>query len=89
MPKRTWHRPSPVRRETVLTAVMDGFGTHGYFIGSLNVIAREAGGSLFQHFSGKLVSFICVAEQPSLRIYAPATTPEHSPLSPLANRLRC
>ncbi|MFJ3666856.1 TetR/AcrR family transcriptional regulator [Streptomyces sp. NPDC090106] len=72
MPTPTWTRLSPVRRERVLVAAMDEFGTHGYSTGSLNVIAREAGvakGSLFQYFSGKLDLFTYVAEQTSLRIY--------------------
>jgi AcrR family transcriptional regulator len=62
-----------VRRERVLVAAMDEFGTHGYSTGSLNVIAREAGvakGSLFQYFEGKLDLFAYVAEQTSLRVYA-------------------
>ncbi|MET7943123.1 TetR/AcrR family transcriptional regulator [Streptomyces sp. NPDC005302] len=73
MPTSTWTRLSPARRESVLVAAMDEFGTHGYSTGSLNVIAREAGvakGSLFQYFSGKLDLFTYVAEQTSLRIYA-------------------
>ncbi|MDR6979063.1 AcrR family transcriptional regulator [Streptomyces sp. 3330] len=73
MPTPTWTRLSPARRERVLVAAMDEFGTHGYSTGSLNVIAREAGvakGSLFQYFSGKLDLFTYVAEQTSLRIYA-------------------
>ncbi|MEV6015688.1 MULTISPECIES: TetR/AcrR family transcriptional regulator [unclassified Streptomyces] len=73
MPTSTWTRLSPVRRERVLVAAMDEFGTHGYSTGSLNVIAREAGvakGSLFQYFEGKLDLFAYVAEQTSLRIYA-------------------
>ncbi|MBK3646514.1 MULTISPECIES: TetR/AcrR family transcriptional regulator [Streptomyces] len=73
MPTVTWTRLSPARRERVLVAAMDQFGTHGYSTGSLNVIAREAGvakGSLFQYFSGKLDLFAYVAEQTSLRIYA-------------------
>ncbi|MGW3819181.1 TetR/AcrR family transcriptional regulator [Streptomyces sp. NPDC005046] len=73
MPTPTWTRLSPARRESVLVAAMDEFGTHGYSTGSLNVIAREAGvakGSLFQYFSGKLDLFTYVAEQTSLRIYA-------------------
>ncbi|MFD5814018.1 TetR/AcrR family transcriptional regulator [Streptomyces sp. NPDC127038] len=73
MPTPTWSRLSPARRERVLVAAMDEFGTHGYSTGSLNVIAREAGvakGSLFQYFSGKLDLFTYVAEQTSLRIYA-------------------
>ncbi|MEU4169160.1 TetR/AcrR family transcriptional regulator [Streptomyces sp. NPDC026665] len=72
MPTSTWTRLSPVRRERVLVAAMDEFGTHGYSTGSLNVIAREAGvakGSLFQYFEGKLDLFTYVAEQTSLRIY--------------------
>ncbi|MEV6196230.1 TetR/AcrR family transcriptional regulator [Streptomyces sp. NPDC051920] len=72
MPTPTWTRLSPVRRERVLVAAMDEFGTHGYSTGSLNVIAREAGvakGSLFQYFEGKLDLFTYVAEQTSLRIY--------------------
>lgn len=72
MPTSTWTRLSPVRRERVLVAAMDEFGTHGYSTGSLNVIAREAGvakGSLFQYFEGKLDLFAYVAEQTSLRIY--------------------
>ncbi|MFF3207469.1 TetR/AcrR family transcriptional regulator [Streptomyces sp. NPDC002962] len=72
MPTPTWTRLSPARRERVLVAAMDEFGTHGYSTGSLNVIAREAGvakGSLFQYFSGKLDLFTYVAEQTSLRIY--------------------
>ncbi|MGW1728566.1 TetR/AcrR family transcriptional regulator [Streptomyces sp. NPDC002306] len=73
MPTATWTRLSPSRRERVLVAAMDEFGTHGYSTGSLNVIAREAGvakGSLFQYFAGKLDLFTYVAEQTSLRIYA-------------------
>ncbi|MFD5813409.1 TetR/AcrR family transcriptional regulator [Streptomyces sp. NPDC059618] len=73
MPTATWTRLSPVRRERVLVAAMDEFGTHGYSTGSLNVIAREAGvakGSLFQYFEGKLDLFAYVAEQTSLRVYA-------------------
>ncbi|MET8946471.1 TetR/AcrR family transcriptional regulator [Streptomyces sp. NPDC004542] len=73
MPTPTWTRLSPARRERVLVAAMDEFGTHGYSTGSLNVIAREAGvakGSLFQYFSGKLDLFAYVAEQTSLRVYA-------------------
>ncbi|MGW1540097.1 TetR/AcrR family transcriptional regulator [Streptomyces sp. NPDC002309] len=73
MPTPTWTRLSPARRERVLVAAMDEFGTHGYSTGSLNVIAREAGvakGSLFQYFSGKLDLFTYVAEQTSLRIHA-------------------
>ncbi|WP_326783737.1 TetR/AcrR family transcriptional regulator [Streptomyces sp. NBC_00151] len=73
MPTSTWTRLSPVRRERVLVAAMDEFGTHGYSTGSLNVIAREAGvakGSLFQYFEGKLDLFAYVAEQTSLRVYA-------------------
>ncbi|MEV6618401.1 TetR/AcrR family transcriptional regulator [Streptomyces sp. NPDC051051] len=73
MPTPTWTRLSPARRERVLVAAMDEFGTHGYSTGSLNVIAREAGvakGSLFQYFSGKLDLFSYVAEQTSLRVYA-------------------
>ncbi|MET8099854.1 TetR/AcrR family transcriptional regulator [Streptomyces sp. NPDC005236] len=73
MPTPTWTRLSPVRRERVLVAAMDEFGTHGYSTGSLNVIAREAGvakGSLFQYFEGKLDLFAYVAEQTSLRVYA-------------------
>ncbi|MGW2915202.1 TetR/AcrR family transcriptional regulator [Streptomyces asoensis] len=73
MPTPTWDRLSPARRERVLVAAMDEFGTHGYSTGSLNVIAREAGvakGSLFQYFSGKLDLFAYVAEQTSLRVYA-------------------
>ncbi|MGW1070838.1 TetR/AcrR family transcriptional regulator [Streptomyces aureus] len=73
MPTPTWTRLSPARRERILVAAMDEFGTHGYSTGSLNVIAREAGvakGSLFQYFSGKLDLFTYVAEQTSLRIYA-------------------
>ncbi|MER6628043.1 TetR/AcrR family transcriptional regulator [Streptomyces sp. NPDC000987] len=73
MPTATWTRLSPTRRERVLIAAMDEFGTHGYSTGSLNVIAREAGvakGSLFQYFSGKLDLFSYVAEQTSLRVYA-------------------
>ncbi|MET7383284.1 TetR/AcrR family transcriptional regulator [Streptomyces sp. NPDC005526] len=73
MPTPTWTRLSPTRRERVLVAAMDEFGTHGYSTGSLNVIAREAGvakGSLFQYFSGKLDLFSYVAEQTSLRVYA-------------------
>ncbi|MFG2478809.1 TetR/AcrR family transcriptional regulator [Streptomyces fagopyri] len=73
MPTTTWTGLSPVRRERVLVAAMDEFGTHGYSTGSLNVIAREAGvakGSLFQYFAGKLDLFAYVAEQTSLRIYA-------------------
>ncbi|MFF8941835.1 TetR/AcrR family transcriptional regulator [Streptomyces sp. NPDC014864] len=73
MPTPTWSRLSPARRERVLVAAMDEFGTHGYSTGSLNVIAREAGvakGSLFQYFSGKLDLFSYVAEQTSLRVYA-------------------
>ncbi|WRZ88534.1 TetR/AcrR family transcriptional regulator [Streptomyces sp. NBC_01007] len=72
MPTSTWTRLSPVRRERVLVAAMDEFGTHGYSTGSLNVIAREAGvakGSLFQYFEGKLDLFAYVAEQTSLRVY--------------------
>ncbi|MEU8935100.1 TetR/AcrR family transcriptional regulator [Streptomyces sp. NPDC048409] len=72
MPTPTWTRLSPARRERVLVAAMDEFGTHGYSTGSLNVIAREAGvakGSLFQYFSGKLDLFTYVAEQTSLRVY--------------------
>lgn len=73
MPTPTWTRLSPARRERVLVAAMDEFGTHGYSTGSLNVIAREAGvakGSLFQYFSGKLDLFTYVAEQTSLRVHA-------------------
>ncbi|MFJ6836127.1 TetR/AcrR family transcriptional regulator [Streptomyces sp. NPDC091209] len=73
MPTSTWTRLSPVRRERVLVAAMDEFGTHGYSTGSLNVIAREAGvakGSLFQYFEGKLDLFAYVAEQTSLRVHA-------------------
>ncbi|WP_392959102.1 TetR/AcrR family transcriptional regulator [Streptomyces sp. LN245] len=73
MPTSTWTRLPPVRRERVLVAAMDEFGTHGYSTGSLNVIAREAGvakGSLFQYFEGKLDLFAYVAEQTSLRVYA-------------------
>jgi AcrR family transcriptional regulator len=73
MPTSTWTRLSPARRERVLVAAMDEFGTHGYSTGSLNVIAREAGvakGSLFQYFEGKLDLFAYVAEQTSLRVYA-------------------
>ncbi|MFE1291321.1 TetR/AcrR family transcriptional regulator [Streptomyces sp. NPDC058751] len=73
MPTPTWTRLSPARRERVLVAAMDEFGTHGYSTGSLNVIAREAGvakGSLFQYFEGKLDLFAYVAEQTSLRIHA-------------------
>ncbi|WP_028805552.1 TetR/AcrR family transcriptional regulator [Streptomyces sp. 142MFCol3.1] len=73
MPTTTWNRLPPDRRERVLVAAMDEFGTHGYSTGSLNVIAREAGvakGSLFQYFSGKLDLFTYVAEQTSFRIYA-------------------
>ncbi|MFE5220226.1 MULTISPECIES: TetR/AcrR family transcriptional regulator [unclassified Streptomyces] len=72
MPTTTWTRLSPARRERVLVAAMDEFGTHGYSTGSLNVIARQAGvakGSLFQYFAGKLDLFTYVAEQTSLRIY--------------------
>ncbi|MFI8293433.1 TetR/AcrR family transcriptional regulator [Streptomyces sp. NPDC085614] len=72
MPTTTWSHLSPERRERVLVAAMDEFGTHGYSTGSLNVIAREAGvakGSLFQYFSGKLDLFTYVAEQTSLRIF--------------------
>ncbi|MFB7241607.1 TetR family transcriptional regulator [Streptomyces populi] len=73
MPTSTWTRLSPARRERVLVAAMDEFGTHGYSTGSLNVIAREAGvakGSLFQYFEGKLDLFAYVAEQTSLRVHA-------------------
>ncbi|MEU3086400.1 TetR/AcrR family transcriptional regulator [Streptomyces massasporeus] len=73
MPTPTWTRLSPARRERILVAAMDEFGTHGYSTGSLNVIAREAGvakGSLFQYFSGKLDLFSYVAEQTSLRVHA-------------------
>ncbi|MGW1532905.1 TetR/AcrR family transcriptional regulator [Streptomyces aureus] len=73
MPTSTWTRLSPVRRERVLVAAMDEFGTHGYSTGSLNAIAREAGvakGSLFQYFDGKLDLFAYVAEQTSLRVHA-------------------
>ncbi|WP_037649963.1 TetR/AcrR family transcriptional regulator [Streptomyces flavidovirens] len=73
MPTSTWTHLSPARRERVLVAAMDEFGTHGYSTGSLNVIARAAGvakGSLFQYFAGKLDLFTYVAEQTSLRIYA-------------------
>ncbi|MEU9736651.1 TetR/AcrR family transcriptional regulator [Streptomyces sp. NPDC048002] len=72
MPTATWHGLSPARRERVLIAAMDEFGTHGYSTGSLNVIAREAGvakGSLFQYFAGKLDLFTYVAEQTSARVY--------------------
>ncbi|GGX63861.1 TetR/AcrR family transcriptional regulator [Streptomyces fructofermentans] len=72
MPTPTWTRLSAARRERVLVAAMDEFGTHGYSTGSLNVIARQAGvakGSLFQYFAGKLDLFTYVAEQTSLRIY--------------------
>ncbi|MGW0364696.1 TetR/AcrR family transcriptional regulator [Streptomyces sp. NPDC002990] len=72
MPTTTWTHLPPDRRERVLVAAMDEFGTHGYSTGSLNVIAREAGvakGSLFQYFAGKLDLFTYVAEQTSLRIY--------------------
>ncbi|MER6677433.1 TetR/AcrR family transcriptional regulator [Streptomyces sp. NPDC000983] len=72
MPTATWHGLSPARRERVLIAAMDEFGTHGYSTGSLNVIAREAGvakGSLFQYFAGKLDLFTYVAEQTSVRVY--------------------
>ncbi|MBJ6637021.1 TetR/AcrR family transcriptional regulator [Streptomyces sp. DHE7-1] len=72
MPTPTWSRLSPARRERVLVAAMDEFGTHGYSTGSLNVIARQAGvakGSLFQYFAGKLDLFTYVAEQTSLRVY--------------------
>ncbi|MFJ5774511.1 TetR/AcrR family transcriptional regulator [Streptomyces sp. NPDC093094] len=71
MPTPTWTRLSPARRERVLTAAMDEFGTHGYSTGSLNVIARQAGvakGSLFQYFAGKLDLFTYVAEQTSHRV---------------------
>ncbi|MFE1444456.1 TetR/AcrR family transcriptional regulator [Streptomyces sp. NPDC058739] len=71
MPTPTWARLSPARRERILIAAMDEFGTHGYSTGSLNVIAREAGvakGSLFQYFAGKLDLFTYVAEQTSLRV---------------------
>ncbi|MGW1771440.1 TetR/AcrR family transcriptional regulator [Streptomyces sp. NPDC002104] len=72
MPTTTWTHLSPERRERILVAAMDEFGTHGYSTGSLNVIARQAGvakGSLFQYFAGKLDLFTYVAEQTSLRIF--------------------
>ncbi|WP_411104295.1 TetR/AcrR family transcriptional regulator [Streptomyces sp. cmx-4-9] len=72
MPTTTWLHLPPDRRERILVAAMDEFGTHGYSTGSLNVIARQAGvakGSLFQYFAGKLDLFTYVAEQTSLRIF--------------------
>lgn len=72
MPTTTWTHLPPERRERILVAAMDEFGTHGYSTGSLNVIARQAGvakGSLFQYFAGKLDLFTYVAEQTSLRIF--------------------
>ncbi|MCY0949143.1 TetR/AcrR family transcriptional regulator [Streptomyces sp. H27-S2] len=72
MPTTTWTHLPPDRRERILVAAMDEFGTHGYSTGSLNVIARQAGvakGSLFQYFAGKLDLFTYVAEQTSLRIF--------------------
>ncbi|MFJ7270363.1 TetR/AcrR family transcriptional regulator [Streptomyces sp. NPDC099050] len=73
MPTTTWTHLPPERRERILVAAMDEFGTHGYSTGSLNVIARQAGvakGSLFQYFAGKLDLFTYIAEQTSLRIFA-------------------
>lgn len=72
MPTTTWTHLTPERRERILVAAMDEFGTHGYSTGSLNVIARQAGvakGSLFQYFAGKLDLFTYIAEQTSLRIF--------------------
>lgn len=72
MPTTTWTHLPPDRRERILVAAMDEFGTHGYSTGSLNVIARQAGvakGSIFQYFAGKRDLFTYVAEQTSLRIY--------------------
>ncbi|WP_375499058.1 TetR/AcrR family transcriptional regulator [uncultured Jatrophihabitans sp.] len=73
MPRPTWQNLDTDRRDRVLLAAMAEFGRHGYFGGSLNVVAREAGvakGSLFQYFHDKSDLFGYVAEQASLRVYA-------------------
>lgn len=65
MPKDTWWNLPADKRERVTRAAMAEFGARGFSVGSLNVVAREAGiskGSLFQYFEDKLDLFrwVCV-----------------------------
>jgi AcrR family transcriptional regulator len=73
MPTRTWERLPAARRDAVLAAAEAEFGANGFFAGSLNVIAREAGvskGSLFQYFADKADLLAHLADVVCLRIRA-------------------
>jgi AcrR family transcriptional regulator len=73
MPTSTWERLPAARRHAVLAAAEAEFGANGFFRGSLNVIAREAGvskGSLFQYFADKADLLAHLADLVSLRIRA-------------------
>ena len=65
MPKATWERRRPERRERIIAAGRAEFGAHGFSRASLNTIAREANvakGSLFQYFDDKVDFFAHLAD---------------------------
>ncbi|NLC98875.1 MAG: TetR/AcrR family transcriptional regulator [Actinomycetales bacterium] len=65
MPKPTWDRLHPERRDRIIAAGRAEFGAHGFSRASLNTIAREAKvakGSLFQYFGDKVEFFAHLAD---------------------------
>jgi AcrR family transcriptional regulator len=65
VPSRTWRQLPEDKRERVVDAALEEFGTNGFQAGSLNVVAREAEvakGSLFRYFDDKMDLFAHVVE---------------------------
>src|ERR1700744_814521 len=73
MPTVTWARVDAARRAAIEEAAEAEFGAHGFSGGSLNVIARRAGGtkgSLFQYFADKRDLYAFVTDIASQRVRA-------------------